>query len=403
MDDSAKLVGVEHDLGDVCRALRNDIQRIEAPVVGALHITCSDESEVECIQEFDHGFVREMLPGLKFWNRAAFRQANLGGRYEWGAVRVAEDHFATPEAQESFKVILVKINAHVAVVEDTDGLKFGTMERYRRESIACGALHATLAGSRAPFARDLADIFASEGVPRLELLQDPDQVDPQWRSLFLAIANARLQARSAVMDIQEHATVSPTYYVVAPCVTLNRPGPDTELLCGLYIADMRAPDATIEYRGLGDDPTHYRAQVERRRLQIEDDQVEHVRPARNHRQLIARARRERETGPPPRDERVMKLEDDAGLGRHRNRDYVKAMLRTALAVSADLTPISATALLFAEGLVGVHHAHRVHRLLAGLAEDHEARGILEDVRSRVEHLPQERAQVIIEALLQEYR
>ena len=403
MDQTSKLIGSEHDLGDVCRALRGDVRRLGAPVVGALHLTCSDESELECIQAFERDFVQEMLPGLKIWNRAPFRQSNLGARYEWGALRVAEDHFATPQTHDAFKVLAIKINAHVAVVDETDGPRFGRLERYRRESVACGALHALLDGSREPFARDLAETFASEGLARLEWLQDPRRVGPRWRSLFVAIVNARLQARSAVMDVQEHAPVSPTLFVILPCVTLNRPGVDTEFVCGRYVADLRTPDAAVEYRGLGDDPAKYEARFEHHRLLVEDEHLHHVRPARNHRHIVAQAHRARVTAPPPKDERVVQLLNDVDVELHRNRDYAKAMLRTVLAVAADLTPISAAALLFAEGLVGMYHAHKVHRLLGGLAGDHEARGILEDIHKRIDQLPHAQSEAIIETLLREYR
>jgi len=95
MDTIRQLIGTEQDLEQVTRQLRFFVEGLRTPVVGALHVTCSDESEHECIEAFQRGFVDAVLPELKLWSRSPFRSSNLGGRYEWGAVRVAEQHYAT--------------------------------------------------------------------------------------------------------------------------------------------------------------------------------------------------------------------------------------------------------------------------------------------------------------------
>jgi hypothetical protein len=196
---------------------------------------------------------------------------NLGGRYEWGAVRIAEHHYALPETRDTWKVIAVKINSHVAVSGEGENVTFGPMDRYHTDSVACGALHGLLDGGDMPFARDLRKVFHLEGKDRVAVLNDPDQVEPSVRALYAAIVNARMQAQTAVLDIQDFRPVTPTVYVVVPCVTLNKPGPDTELLCGFYVADHRGDEATLAYQGLGDDPARYRLRSVLPRLQIEDD------------------------------------------------------------------------------------------------------------------------------------
>ena len=47
-------------------------------------------------------------------------------------------------------------------------------------------------------------------------------------------------------------------FLVLPCVTINRPGPDTELLVGQYGIDWTQDSAEIKYSGLGDNPAAYR-------------------------------------------------------------------------------------------------------------------------------------------------
>jgi hypothetical protein len=265
------LLGAEHGIDEINLALKSDVEEEGPPVVGGMHVTCADESELECAEGFQKYFVEPLFPELKYRERAPFRLMNLGGRYEWGAVRIAEQHFALPETRDAWKAIVVKVNSHVAVSFEGDDPVFGPMDRYDTESVACGALHGLLDGGRMPFAQDLRKAFNSEGKDRVAVLNDPDQVEPPLRALYAAVVNARMQAQTAILDIQDFRPVTPTVYVVVPCVTLNRPGPDTELLCGFYIADHRGDERTLAYQGLGDDPARYRLRRVLPRLHIEDD------------------------------------------------------------------------------------------------------------------------------------
>lgn len=257
-DRIRKLLGVEHGLDEVTRGLRDYVQRMRPAAVGAMHIACADESEYECVDSFQRGFVNHLLPALKFACRAPFRLSNLGARYERGALPVAEHHYATPETRDAFKVLLIKVNSHVAVDGAGSEACFGRMQRYDTESTACGALHALMDGKSLPALEELRALFASGGRDRLGLLLDPDSVPKQHRSLFVALVNARLQSRRVEQEIKEHGAHSPTVYVVASCVTLNRAERDTELLCGVYTADLRDGGPEPTYVGLGDDPTRYR-------------------------------------------------------------------------------------------------------------------------------------------------
>jgi len=268
MNELLELIGRERALDTVNQALYTFVQQLRAPVVGALHVTCADESEWECIDSFQRTFVEPLLPALKFARKAPFRLSNLGGRYEWGAVAVAEHHFATPESREAFKVLLVKINSHVAAQGTGSGAIYGRMRRYETESAACGALHTLLAGGDRPFLADLQETFATDELDRLALLRDERRINPAHRGLLVALANARLQSRRAARDIRNHTPAGPTLYIIASCCTLNRPEEDSELLCGIHIADCRTPERRAEYHGLGDDPSRYIVRYEAGRLRV---------------------------------------------------------------------------------------------------------------------------------------
>ncbi len=264
-----ELIGHECDLDEVSASLREFVRSTHAVAFGALEVTCSDEAEHEGAAAFHTQFVDYMLPALKPQLRAAFRTANLGARYEWGSVHVAEHHYATEAAAGGWKLLVVKINAHVSVCEAPDGAQFGPLQRYETQSTACGALHALLRGEDLPAFRELRQLFASDGHDRIAVLLDAARVPPAHRFLFAAIVDARLQAQRAVHDIHDRTPHSPTLYLVVPCVTLNRACvPDTEIVCGYHVVDRRRQGRALKYFGLSDRPERLRVETVFGRLEV---------------------------------------------------------------------------------------------------------------------------------------
>jgi hypothetical protein len=273
MEQLIELIGHERDIVEIARRLYALSTGLNAPVVGAMHVTCADESERECVDAFQHGITDHLLPCIKFGKRRPFRLANLGGRYETGAVHIAEEHYSTQEAARKHKLLLVKVNSHVCVESGPEGYRFGSMRRYDTESVYCGALHAVMAGSTLPFARELEEIFRADGRDRLRSLLDESRVEPNYRSLYAAVVNATLQARRVLDDVLERPPSTPTLFVIIPCVTLNRPLNDAEIICGLHQVDWRGDEPIASYRGLDDEPAGYRCRVDGGSLVVEDDRL----------------------------------------------------------------------------------------------------------------------------------
>ncbi len=268
----SELIGVESELARVGNALREFAQELAAPMVGAYQVACSDESERECTEAFQRWFVREMLPPLKFDDRSAFRSINLGGRYEPGAIRVAEQHFAVRAASGDSKLLVVKINSHAGVQPSSKGRRYGLLDHYGRQSLCCGALAELFEDSPLPAVKELHETVRNGGVNRLASLRDPNVVDIEHRALFAAVGNARLQADRGVAEIRRLTPHSPTVFLVLPCVTINRSGPDTEIVVGEYGIDRTGEQAQVKYRGLGDDPAAYRLSHERDLAMLTDNQ-----------------------------------------------------------------------------------------------------------------------------------
>ena len=258
MDKLIELIGVETELNAVSGALREFAQRLGAPVVGALEVNCSDESQLECAAAFQREFVDRLLPDLKEEARSPFCTRNLGARYEFGSIRVAEHHYALPASRDASKLMVVKINGHVSTVRDGDQVQFGPMQRYDVDSAACGALHAMFTDADLPALDELRQTFRSGGNDRVATLMDKTRVDPRYRHLFASIAGAVLQAERALEDVRAHRPHTPTYYLILPTLIFNQPGPDTELVCGTLVVDYRAGEPVFTRHGLGNDPARYR-------------------------------------------------------------------------------------------------------------------------------------------------
>jgi hypothetical protein len=399
MEQFQPLIGAEHALFDLNREIRAFVRRYDPPVVGALLLTCADEAEHECADAFHRGVAHELLPRRKYGSRSPFRLANLGGQYQWGAIRIAERHFATRESEDAFKVLVVKVNAHVSVDPAGTGTVFGKLERYGIESLYCGALHAMLDGEEGPFLDELRSAFGFEGLDRVAILNDPERVDPRYRALFAAIASSRLQARHVVLDIQDDRPRTPTVYLVLPCVTLNRHGFDTEILCGVYVLDPRTGGVREEYRGLGDDPSRYRLDTGSGPIAVSDGEPIVPRTARDHRRLVRSVWLASRPVAPLPDPRIEEIHRQVSLGRHLEGPYARTALRLLLEACALVTPIATAITLFWEGVVGIHHVHRAHRLARSLENHDAATRIVREVQEKVDALPEHRARAVVEALV----
>ena len=399
------LVGTERSLERVTQTLCFVVTRMtNSACVGAMHVTCADESENECANAFQRGFVQYLLPSLKFAQHSAFRIANLGGQYEWGAVRMAELHFAVPKRPDDAKILLVKVNAHVAMLEDKEGIRYGVMKRYQANSPCCGALDGLLQDGHQPFVDRLREVFGSEGLDRVAMLRDEKIVAPGQRSLYAAVVSARMQARKAILDIQDYEPASPTQYLVVPCVTVNRPEKDTEIVCGYYMADSRHQDRKAEYFGLGDDPRAYSLAFEHGRCTFVDPHLGTQREARDHRALAMQRlhRHRQEHDMRVSHKRMEQISYDVARDRHRDHRHGKLLLKALLVALSEVAPAPAAVLLFAHGLVGVHHAFRVHQLSQELEGSAEARRVLDEVHANVDRLKPDEAEAMIKLLMREF-
>lgn len=282
MEELLNLIGLESDLCSATTALRRAVERERPTVVGALHVTCSDEAEWETAAAFQRDFVERLLPSLKPGQKAAFRSVNLGSRYESGACGIMVNHFALAEPEhldrDSLHTYVVKVNAHVGILETADGPVFGQFLRFGHPSACCGALSAAVAGNRdaptfgdTPAFADIAESLAD--IPDHAADYVRQNVAESLRMLYLAVLHAQRQALAATRELEravaELKDARVRCYIVAG-VAVNRPGPDSEITVGVTHFDKPpgGPTCLPETHGLGLDPRRYQAAFDSSRLRI---------------------------------------------------------------------------------------------------------------------------------------
>ena len=408
MEKLRDLIGRENGVDSIARASYEFARRRDVPLAGALHLTCADESELECAEALRRSFSDYLLPVLKNGERSCFRLANLGARYEWGAAAIAEDHYATKPTHRSYKLMLVKINSHVAVQVTDRGPRFGRMLRYDSDSTCCGALNHLLEGGRLPLPSELREVFSSEGVDRLAALRAGDHEPRKRRLCSPPRSTPGCRPAGAMIDIRDQRPKSPTLYVVLACVTLNRKDRDTELICGIYHADWRGAELQADYTGLGDDPAAYRLSHESGPLRISDDDSGVTRPVRDHRELVLRVWLERQgllSGEEATSGSPVTLVPSLAAGGESGDDPSPAdegdprpALEHRLVTLARRDPIPAAILLFSSGLAAVHHLYRAQRLARGLAGESAARRIIGEVHDSVGEMTIEQAREALDRI-----
>ena len=375
MEELRKLVGKEWELDEVCERLHGAAGRLHAPVVGAHAIRCSDETEKESMDAFQRRFVDPLLPNLKLASRSSFRTASLGSRYEWGSARIAEHHYATSASARSFKLMVVKVTSHVYRESRPSAVAYGRMSRYDASSDACGALHALVAGRRLPAIDELREAFGWRGVPRLAARLVAGCVAPALRALAPAVANVRLQARAAALDICDYEPATPTHWVICAGVTINAPGLDTEVVVGLYTAVPG--EGTMEYYGLGDDPRSYIIEHRHGRLLLGEREPFAARRVTDHRARALAAWEERavDRGSPASELGAARR----ALEKAHGDEEVARAARAALEALCRARPEEAAVRLFAGGVAPIDTCYRADRVARGAGDAAEARAILDAV------------------------
>lgn len=390
------LYGRDHDPGHVHRELKFVTHAAGAGAIGAVVVSCSDESLNESSDRFAREFAQETLPSMKPGFRAPFRNITPGGIYVWGGARVAHANFATADLRGGYLLLLTKIEGHSAVLHDGQGMRFGRKPRYGTEGVFCGALNALLEDRTLPLLDDLKFAFEAEGKDRLGALRE---APAEQRLLLAAATSARLMARNVAMDMQSFVTDVPTVHLIMHGVVLNREGADTEIVGGAYLLDRRTDRPRDRYRGLGDDPSKYVLDTSGP-LRLVDGGIDRERDARDHRQLAAAAA---ERHVVPDGAHLDELRASVARVLPGTGPWGRALLRTSLAVLADVAPVPTALILLGEGLVEIRHAHRLSKAVKAKesVEDRRdaARKTVAAAERHIDELSDEEAAKLVERLV----
>jgi len=248
-DALAAITGRELELGLLSTTLSDVVGEVTWPTIGAVHITCADEAQQRVIDKVQELLVEPHVTPMASGERTAFRLVNLGGHHEFGALAIAEDHWAGGhDTDHGPKLMVVRADAHVGVDHDPTGAAvYGRFLRFEHSSIACGALAAVLRG----VAMRGAEGFVDQEIRARRIL---DAFDERTRMLAAAICRAELSANDCVDEIAGMAPASPTVWLVVATVTLNHPDRHSSMLTSVRVVDEHG---TISGDWLGVDVDRY--------------------------------------------------------------------------------------------------------------------------------------------------
>lgn len=244
-----EVVGRELELGLLTTRLAEVVRAAAFPTVGMVHITCADEAQHRVVGKVQQLLVEPHVTPMASGERTAFRLQNLGGHHEFGALSIAEDHWAGAHDELAGpKLMVVRVDSHVGVDTAEDGHPvYGRFLRFGRASVACGALHAVLRGVAMRGAEGFMDHHT-----RARTLTD--SFDETSRMLAAAVCRAELSAQDCLHEIAELDHDTPTVWLVVATVTMNHPDRHSSMLTGVAV---RGEDTTHDHR-LGVDVLRYR-------------------------------------------------------------------------------------------------------------------------------------------------
>ncbi|MBI4879963.1 MAG: hypothetical protein HY812_09950 [Planctomycetes bacterium] len=378
MQELASVFGREQGAESLDAALAAWARRQGASPVELLALACCEAAA---------GLSRPGLGG-----RAPLLLANHGCRYEFGSILLAEQEAAPPCSGAAPPALLVRIFGHgPALAEDAAGAAAAGRP--------CAALRALLEGRSLPFVAELARVFRSLGVDRLAALVDGGAVPAAARPLFAAIANARLQARSACLDLLEHRPSAPALYLILHGVVLRGPAGASLLPCGGYLLDRRGNGAPGRYAGLGDDPARYRLSREGGRAAVADEGNGVARAMTDYRRWAGQERAALAWPDLARDERLRRFIDLARARGARAERSSAADLKVVLRLLAQEAPVQAALLLCEEGIAAPRHVLDLAGGAVTAARVRAAREILRATEPRLDELDEDRGSALFRALL----
>jgi hypothetical protein len=214
--------------------------------------------------------------------------------------------------------------------------------------------------------------------------------------------NARLQSRKAVIDLQDHKPLDPSICLILPCVTLNRGGRDTEVFCGIYIADWLSSEPVVSYCGLGSEPEEYQVETAHSGLYVRDGDSGTLRQARDHRRRV-HSEWKKHQPPLPKDHRLGEIATALQEPQNAYQPYVGILLKSLLGLLLEVSPIPAVLLLFGEGLIDIYKIHHLDKIAGRPDGAEEARELLGSVIEKVDDLPADRAHEITGLVLRQLR
>lgn len=414
MEELRRIIGKEQSLDQ----FHMNVRRAASGVAGAAHygtclVTCADERLGVTRSGFDRDVATPLIPDMPNARDRVFSVSNMCGRLEPGAFPLVDDHF-TRASMRGSKLLIMEIVSHVGRIKAGSEFLYGQIDRFGRRSPCCGALTLLLqapevtATVRHPWFEQLNAFFGSV---RLAALRD---IGDSTRMIAAAVVHAAMQAESAVSDILQSPSPTPTEVLLVAGVAVNQQWADGFLPVAYH--HLRADSGEtriISGYSLRTTPESLRIDASKARIEIESGASMESAP-RVQRHI---ADPDAEPAAPEAlaafadlapehqaelDKRLDAVRSQVDSIRHDPeawRTYARPILRGLFRGLSVVQPELGVAALIYEGGEKLFAAQRIREMVARGPATQDGRRVLHDIEAELQQLNHEDAQQVLDILL----
>jgi len=412
--DLHAMIGKEKPLDQFHLSLRRVAGQIPGiSAHGFCLVSCSDEREGVIRSGFDRDVATALMSDAIGSEDHVFSISNLGSRLEPGAFPLVDEHFMRKTARGS-KLLIVEIASHVGRIRDGDTHGYGQVERFGRQSLCCGALTALL---DAPVTAETVPhpwfehLNAFFGPVRLAALRE---INDSTRMIAVAAVHATLQAESAVSEVFQHPSETPTDILLVGGVSVDQQGADGFLPVASYHlrADAGVAEIVSGY-SLRTTPESLKIDVSGARIGVEGGATMEGRlkvqrrPSDAKAEPVAKAalttlsdlvldhKEELETRLEQARSHVESIRHDAATW----RSFARPILRGLFRGLGDVQPELGVAAMLYGGGENLFASHKLRQIIDHGPSTSAWRRVLQEIEAELQQLNHEDAQRVLECLL----
>jgi hypothetical protein len=416
LDTLRRIIGREQPLDQFHLILRRAAVSVpSSSLYGSCLVTCSDERLGLTRAGFERDVATPLISDASARDRV-FSVSNMCGRLEPGAFALIDDHFT--RAAPGPKLIVMEIASHVGRIKHETSYSYGMVGRFGRATPCCGALTSLLAAPnvtgtvRHPWFEQLNQFFGPVRLAALRGIEGPT------RMVAAAIVHAVLQSESAVSDILQQPSATPTDVLLVAGVAVNQQWAEGYLPVACHHLHLDKGRAEIVTGfSLRTTPEALKIDVSGARIEVDDGHAMESAPriqrhieepdAGHDEELLPKETLEAlaDLSPEHREEldkRLDAVRSQVASIRHdpaQWRTYARPILRGLFRGLSVVQPELGVASMLYEGGEKLFDARKLKRVIRRGPSTLEGRRVLHDIEAELQQLNHEDAQQVLDILL----